>query len=259
MRAEAVLASPPHAFKRCARVWEKHVSKEGLGALHAAQFGLYDAINRAAKARAAAPGAELPDEVLGQLASALALGERTVQSARLAAVESASSRPWGAAMRGAKLERADDREAVPLDRYNGKLVALYYTASWCGPCRQFSPHLVALHSQVQAAGSGAEPFDVLMVSWDEDAQARQAYAARHGMRWAACSGEVADELTLRYDVKSIPAIVVVEVSEDGSQARLVSSNGRVDLAQYATSGKVEPRGWLSRLGFGLAKTPPSSS
>jgi len=35
---------------------------------------------------------------------------------------------------------------------SGKLVGLYFSAHWCGPCRQFTPILSKVYEEVRAAG-----------------------------------------------------------------------------------------------------------
>ena len=172
IRVEAVLSDPPHALQRVSRAWRKHADRGALDALHAAQFGLREAVVHAAQARSARPEADLKDSVLGTLASTLAAAERAVGEARSSAVRAAESVPWGVALRGVMLERADGRDddATPLAALNGKVVGLYYTASWCGPCHQFSPALVQLHARAKAAG---RPFEVVQVPWDEDPDARR--------------------------------------------------------------------------------------
>ena len=79
---------------------------------------------------------------------------------------------------------------------------------------------------------GSSPFEVVLVSWDENRDDLAAYAHHHGMKWLAVphgARALADELTLRYDVTHIPTLVIVEVSKDGKEARVLSRDGRDDV------------------------------
>jgi hypothetical protein len=93
----------------------------------------------------------------------------------------------------------------------------------------------------EAARKGVE---VVLVSWDESSADRYRYARAAGMPWLALphdAAALADELSLRYDVKHIPSLVVLEVSADGRDARVVSREGRTDVA----TGRVP---WLDSAG-----------
>jgi thiol-disulfide isomerase/thioredoxin len=252
-RAHMVLHEPPSAFARCRSAWRKYLDKESALDLERSQFGLRDAVLAASKQRAAVGEADLDDAVLGALASTLQGAERAMAAARQCAVRAAAAVPWGAALQGAKLERADGAPtaaaaaAADATALHGKVVALYFTASWCGPCHRFTPMLVELHAAARARGA---PFEVLLVGWDEDPEARRAYARSHRMEWLACgSAELADELTLRYDVKGIPTMAVVEVSADGKQATLLSLDGRHELERYRAAGGSagSAAGWIQKV------------
>lgn len=53
---------------------------------------------------------------------------------------------------------------VSLSSYKGKYVLLDFWASWCGPCRFESPHLVKAYKDYKSKG-----FEILAVSLDKDA------------------------------------------------------------------------------------------
>mmetsp|Transcript_56477 Transcript_56477/g.134126 ORF Transcript_56477/g.134126 Transcript_56477/m.134126 type:complete len:333 (-) Transcript_56477:69-1067(-) len=62
----------------------------------------------------------------------------------------------------------------------GKVIAIYASASWCGPCKQFTPRLVQFYNEMKAAG---KPFEVLFLSCDRDDRAFKGYLAH--MPWPA--------------------------------------------------------------------------
>ena len=49
------------------------------------------------------------------------------------------------------ISRADDSELE-----NKKLIALYFSAHWCGPCRKFTPQLVEFYNRVAPQSSSSE-------------------------------------------------------------------------------------------------------
>jgi thiol-disulfide isomerase/thioredoxin len=129
-------------------------------------------------------------------------------------------------------------------------------AAQCGPCRRFTPKLVRIYDELMATaavGSRRE-MEVVLVSWDDVQRDRQSYVDESGMRWLALPHEarkLVHELTLRYDVTHIPTLVVLEVSEDGHEARVLSRDGRNDIeGLFARGGGREEEAtiapWLMR-------------
>jgi len=64
-------------------------------------------------------------------------------------------------MLGLTLCRADG-STVSTDTLAGKVVAVYFSAHWCGPCRQFTPELAKAASTLRDRG-----FEVVFVSCDK--------------------------------------------------------------------------------------------
>lgn len=62
------------------------------------------------------------------------------------------------------------------------IVALYFGASWCGPCHAFTPELVRIRSALKAAGADTE---VVYVSLDESQQDMRRYMRSQAMPWPA--------------------------------------------------------------------------
>ncbi|HEV2804577.1 MAG TPA: thioredoxin-like domain-containing protein [Chthoniobacterales bacterium] len=90
-----------------------------------------------------------------------------------------------------------------------KLIALYRSAQWCAPCRQFTPKLVAYYNQVAAAHP---EFEVLFVSNDKSAAAMEGSMRNDQMPWPAVSyDKIAGNAALnKYFGGPIPCLVVVD-------------------------------------------------
>ena len=48
---------------------------------------------------------------------------------------------------------------------NADVVAVYFSAHWCPPCRQFAPALAQVYADMKAAG---KKFEIVFVSSDQD-------------------------------------------------------------------------------------------
>ncbi|GIL56515.1 hypothetical protein Vafri_11866 [Volvox africanus] len=120
-------------------------------------------------------------------------------------------------MEGASLvdppgEKSDDNTNVAaapaLERLAGKVTLLYFSASWCPPCRRFTPELVKTMKALQEAGKAVE---AVFVSADREEHAMKEYHSH--MTWPALpfsDKERKDELNKRYEVEGIPTLVVLD-------------------------------------------------
>jgi nucleoredoxin len=61
-----------------------------------------------------------------------------------------------------------------------KYYLFYYTASWCGPCKAFTPSLVKFYN---ANKPSSDEFEIILVTSDEDTKDMQKYAVGSGMNW----------------------------------------------------------------------------
>ncbi|KAJ3018438.1 UNVERIFIED_CONTAM: hypothetical protein HDU68_011146 [Siphonaria sp. JEL0065] len=93
---------------------------------------------------------------------------------------------------------------------NGKeYVALYFTASWCPPCRAFTPILneYYLLQHIQ------EKLDIVVVSSDREESAHDGYFAK--MPWLSIPYADRDRvpaLRAKYEVKGIPTLVLISAA-----------------------------------------------
>jgi nucleoredoxin len=108
---------------------------------------------------------------------------------------------------------------VALSTLAGKTVFFYFSASWCPPCRGFTPQLIDFYH----AHAEKKNFEVLLVSWDEAMEDFKDYYAK--MPWLALPFEDhkgMELLTTGFDVKSIPTLMGV----DADSGKIITTQGR---------------------------------
>lgn len=89
-----------------------------------------------------------------------------------------------------------------------KYWAFYYSASWCPPCRAFTPKLVDFYKSFKAQHPD---FELIFVNDDTSADAMQAYMATDGMPWPAVRfDDIDDSGAKKYEGSGIPDLVLLD-------------------------------------------------
>jgi nucleoredoxin len=132
-----------------------------------------------------------------------------------------------------KITRLEDGTLKPVDAASLggiKFYGLYYSASWCGPCRQFTPQFVAAYRLLKAKHP---EFEVVFVSSDNSAGDMVKYVKDDRMPWLALKYDEAqrDGELRRYGGPGIPCLVLVD------PAGVVLSDS-FEGDQYVGPGKV---------------------
>jgi nucleoredoxin len=143
----------------------------------------------------------------------------------------------GGAGEGGKVRVADVKGA--------EIIGLYFSASWCGPCKAFTPQLAGTYlkllpsagvtgvlsnlvGSVTGRGSSTAPrFQVIFVSLDRDEEQFSEYFKE--MPWLALPHDkrgLQQDLSSKFSVPGIPALVLL----DGSSGALISTGGRAIVA-----------------------------
>jgi len=102
------------------------------------------------------------------------------------------------------------------------LFALYFSAHWCGPCRGFTPKLVAFVKALKEEQGVDLP--VIFGSSDSDAAAFASYHAEMGWHAFPFGDERIEALKKKFQVSGIPWLVVLD-----EQGRLVMNEADVDV------------------------------
>jgi len=92
-----------------------------------------------------------------------------------------------------------------------KLIALYFSASWCGPCRKFTPLLVDYYNHV--APQHPE-FEIIFVSLDRSPFGMETYIRETNMPWPAIDYQKLESKAAvkRYMGSGIPCLVLLDAT-----------------------------------------------
>lgn len=111
---------------------------------------------------------------------------------------------------------------------NGKdFVLLYFSASWCLPCRQFSPLLTRFYQ----TNAKKEKFEVIYVSSDRDIPSFEEYYGK--MPWLAIpakgTADIKNTLAQSLKIQGIPSLVVL----DAKTGLFVTDGAREEVTRVA--------------------------
>jgi len=135
----------------------------------------------------------------------------TTTAAPQAAAAPAAITNTFAAKLGNTLVSLDGKKLQPFDSKalsSKKYIAIYYSASWCPPCRAFTPELVSWYKRKK---SDWDKFDVIFVSSDKTSDDMLGYMIEDKMAWPALAFDKKPGSPLRqFSGKGIPCLVVID-------------------------------------------------
>ncbi len=116
---------------------------------------------------------------------------------------------------GDSLVVLDGKKLKPFDSAtlgNKKYLAVYYSASWCPPCRAFTPDLVSWYKRKK---SSLDKFDLVFVSNDKSEDAMLSYMIDDKMAWPAVKFDQKGSSALSgFGGRGIPCLVVLDEKGD---------------------------------------------
>ena len=103
----------------------------------------------------------------------------------------------------------------------GKVVLIDFWATWCGPCREEVPNVVAAYKKYHDKG-----FEIVGISLDQNKAAMDQYVTENGMTWPQYFDGKGwqNDISSKFGIDSIPAMWIV-----GKDGILVTKDGRDDL------------------------------
>lgn len=113
---------------------------------------------------------------------------------------------------------------VPLTQLQdeNEFIGLYFSAHWCGPCRQFTPALAEFYN---AINKDKKQIEIIFVSSDRKITDFQTYF--DSMPWIAIPFDSDNRELLgdQYSIQSIPTLLIFD-----KKGNLVDSNARGTVA-----------------------------
>ncbi|KAI6170544.1 Thioredoxin [Aphelenchoides bicaudatus] len=112
-------------------------------------------------------------------------------------------------LKGVEIVLSNGQKVKAEEHLKGKLVALYFSAVWCPPCRAFTPKLKAFYEKLEASG---KDFEVIFVSRDRSEDQLVDYYKNHHGNWAYLpfGSPKIDELLKKYEIATIPSLKVIK-------------------------------------------------
>ena len=103
----------------------------------------------------------------------------------------------------------------------GKLVAIYFSAHWCGPCRDFTPELKKFYNEIVRE---EQNFEIIFVSGDKTDKDLQNYLNEEHGNWlyVPFGDENIKKLEGNFKIDGIPYLVIINengqpiLNEDGT-------------------------------------------
>jgi ubiquitin len=143
---------------------------------------------------------------------------------------------WATAMFGSELVK-DGKTVDTSSLVKGKkVVAIYFSAHWCPPCRGFTPTLSEFYKKADE-----NELEIIFVSSDSDESSFDDYFG--SMPWSALPYSDRDRkgaLASKYGVRGIPSLIVL----DGATGETLVANGRMDVVNAADTASCIAK-WTS--------------
>ena len=132
---------------------------------------------------------------------------------------------WIEELLGKELTNAKG-EKISSAELNGKIIGLYFSAHWCGPCRHFTPKLVKFRDKLV---SDNKNFEIVFISSDNTAKDMSDYMNGANMKWLALpfDSPFKKKAASKYGIRGIPTLIIL-----GTDGKTITADGRGDVTMH---------------------------
>jgi thiol-disulfide isomerase/thioredoxin len=141
-----------------------------------------------------------------------------------------------------EIEREDiDGRPMKLSDFRGKVIALSFWATWCGPCMGMVPHEKALVERMKG-----RPFVLVGVNGDQDRSRAKEVVAKEGINWQSFwDGGRPDGIAVGWGINGWPTVYLIDargvIRDSGSDLRGAALDKAVaDLVAEAEAADKKP-------------------
>ena len=138
---------------------------------------------------------------------------------------------------------SNETTLTPSEALSGKdYILLYFSAKWCGPCRNFTPHLIEFYNKKKESLN----IEAVFCSLDSDEGQYKEYTGK--MPWLSMPFEASETKVMarKYNAQGIPHLVVVDgktgdvITEDGTDGVRSDKDGEKFPWRPKSFGEVWP-------------------
>ncbi|KAI6238089.1 Thioredoxin domain-containing protein [Aphelenchoides fujianensis] len=136
---------------------------------------------------------------------------------------------------GMTLKRKDG-STIMAEELRGKVVAFYFSAHWCPPCRLFTPQLKDFYYE---ANKGSDDFEIVFFSFDRSDEDAESYVKESHGNWLYLlpSEDKVESISDKFGVEGIPALIVLK--PDGSVITKGRAGGGFGPCPKGRGGRLE--------------------